>query len=84
MMAREQAKAKVLLRNSMGNCRNSGTYGHRAETCWATGSTKPTEKCQGGKKGKQVNVLDEQVRTPAKRYRNTVERCVYGKLQRDV
>ena len=44
------------------NCRNCGTYGHKAETCWSTDPTKPTERGHGvqANRGKQVNVLDEQ------------------------
>ena len=58
MMGREST-GKGAAENVDGNC---GNYGHRAETCWAASSTKPTEKGQGSKdmEGKQVNVLDEQ------------------------
>ena len=62
MMARVRVKAKVLPRIAMVIARNGGKYGHKAETCWATRPSNPTEKFHGSKDrtGKQVHVLDEQ------------------------
>ena len=47
-----------------GSCRNCGVHGRKSENCWATGPTEPAEKGYGskGKKGKQVDVLDERVK----------------------
>ena len=52
---------KVMMARGAGNkfdgyCRDSGKYGDKSKTCWATGSTKPSERGHGskGKESKQV------------------------------